>query len=59
MSEVVNKEYIYDVIQHWMSESLVNGRSLFWKEPLWNSKNLAAVQEQIIDPTQDAKDKTP
>ena len=57
MSEVVNKEYIYDVIQHWMSESLVNGRSLFWKEPLWNSKNLAAVQEQIIDPTQDAKDK--
>ena len=57
MSEVVNKDYIYDVIQHWKSESLLNGRSLFWKESLWNSENLDAVQRQIINPIEEDKDK--
>lgn len=58
MNEIVNKEYIYDVIQHWRNESLINKRSLFWKESLWSSENLDAVQRQIINPVEQDKDKS-
>lgn len=42
------KDYIYDVAQHWRNESLINGRSLFWHEPLWKPAILAQFQEKIL-----------